>query len=107
MIIRRGLRMRPVSEFASLTGHPVDPAAAPLAVEDEGHQHVLRGVLRPLKVGGHLPGRGHHRRIGVMLSGLGHQRGAVSAELGHLAGRPQQVREFVVTWHGRSLAPGA
>jgi hypothetical protein len=36
-----------VSEIAPLTRNPVDPPAAPLAVEDYCDEFVLGGVLRP------------------------------------------------------------
>ena len=45
MVIWRWLRMRPVTQGASFAGNPVDPPAAPMAVEDPLHELVLDGVL--------------------------------------------------------------
>jgi hypothetical protein len=81
------------------------PPAAPDAVEHEGDEHVLGGVLRPQEVGVHLPGCRHDHRVGVVVAGLGYEVGALLAELRQIAGRPQEHREFVVAWHGRSVAP--
>ena len=81
----RGLRVRPVSEFAALARDPVDPPAAPLAVEHEGDENVLCGVLRPHEIRRHLPRPGHHRPVGVVVSGLGYEGGSLLAELRQFA----------------------
>jgi hypothetical protein len=96
VIVRRWFGVRPVSELAALTRDPVDPPATSVAVEDERDQDVLGFVLRPLEVGGHLAGRGHDRRRGVGVPGLGHQGRGITAELRQLAGRPQEHSEVVV-----------
>ena len=84
--------MRPVADVAPFTQDPMDPPAAPRAVEHERDEDVLRGVLRPQEVGGHLPGCRHHHRVGVVVPGLLHQGGSLLAELRQLAGRPEQHR---------------
>ncbi len=78
----------------------VHPPAASLAVEDEGHELVLDGVLRPEELGVQPPGRGHHCRVGVVVPGLDHQGGPVAAQLREPAGRFQEHREVVEAWHG-------
>ena len=45
MILRRRLRVRPVAKLAPLARDPVDPSAAPVAVEDERHELILDLVL--------------------------------------------------------------
>ena len=52
LIFQRGLRVRPVAEFAPLTRNPVDPPTAPRAVEYERHQQVPGGMHRSQESGG-------------------------------------------------------
>ena len=100
---RRRLRVRPVTELAAVTRNPVDPPAAPLAVEHPRDEFVLDGVLATKQVVVHLPRHRHEPVVGRLCAGLRHQRRALLAEPRQLPSGAEQDLEVATSRHRRSV----
>jgi hypothetical protein len=72
VVLRRWLRVRPVTEGAPLTRNPVNPPAAPMQSRANATS-TSRPRASSAAVGVHPSGRGHHRRVGVVVPGPGYQ----------------------------------
>ncbi len=89
MVVWRRLGVCPVAQSASLTGDPVHAPATPRAVEHNGHELILDGVLGPQQMRVHESRRRGDAGLAVETArSLLHEPGPLVAQLRQLSGRP-------------------